>query len=173
MVVTNDTALADIVRKLRTHGGRTKFRPETLGWNSRLDELQAAILRVKLKYLDAWNERRRQIARRYHDLLDDTGVGLPREAPYAKHVYHLYVVRSAHRKALQDHLAARKVATARYYPLPLHHLTPYQNLGQGSSSLPESERAAEETLAIPLYAEMTDDDISRVASTIKEALPSE
>lgn len=170
MVVTNDPTLAETVRKLRTHGWQKKYYPEMIGYNSRLDELQAAILRVKLRYLDRWNERRREIAKRYRALLGESGVELPYEAPYAKHVYHLYVIRVKERKAFQEHLRSLGIASGVYYPLPLHHVKPYQHLGYDVGSLPEAERAAQETLAIPIYPEMTENQIEMVASGIKGAL---
>ncbi|MFQ5657637.1 MAG: DegT/DnrJ/EryC1/StrS family aminotransferase [Candidatus Methylomirabilales bacterium] len=170
MVVTDDSSVADVVRKLRTHGWRTKYFPEMFGWNSRLDELQAAILRVKLNYLDRWNERRRWIAARYRQRLADTAVGLAWEAPYAKHVYHLFILRVNERKAVQDHLKSLGIASSIYYPLPLHQLEPYKHRGYGPGAFPEAERAARDTLAIPLYPEMTDDQIEVVASGVREAL---
>lgn len=170
MVVTDDPELADTVRKLRTHGWRTKYHPEMIGFNSRLDELQAAILRVKLKHLDTWNEQRRMIAARYRVLLADIGVGLPWEAAYAEHVYHLFVIRVRERKAVQDHLKSSGIASGVYYPVPLHLVEPYRHLELGPGSFPEAERAAQETLAIPLYPEMADDQIEAVAAGVKEAL---
>ncbi len=170
MVVSNDAGLADTVRKLRTHGWRMKYLPEMFGWNSRLDELQAAIFLVKLRYLDAWNERRRWIAARYQALLADAGVELPWEAPYAKHVYHLYILRVKERKAAQDHLKSLGVASSIYYPLPLHQLELYCHPGCGPGTFPEAERAAQETLAIPMYPEMTDDQIEVVVSALVGAL---
>ncbi len=170
MVVTNDHVLADTVRKLRTHGWRTKYQPEMFGFNSRLDELQAAILLVKVAYLDTWNERRRKIAVQYGILLAGTGVELPYEAPYAKHVYHMYAVRVKERKAIQEHLRSLGIASAVYYPLPLHQLEPYKDLGYGHGTFPEAERAAQETLAIPLYPEMQEDQIKAVAQSLREGL---
>lgn len=170
MVVTNDPRLAATVRKLRTHGWQAKYHPEMVGWNSRLDELQAAILRVKLRHLDAWNERRREIAGTYRALLADSAVKLPQEAPDAKHVYHLYVLRVMERKAVQEHLRSLGIASGVYYPLPLHRLEPYRHLGYGPGSFSEAERAAQETLANPLYPEMAEDQIEAVASGVREAL---
>ena len=144
-----------------------------VGWNSRLDELQAAVLRVKLKYLDEWNEQRRRLATRYHGLLADANVELPLEAPYAKHVYHLYTLRSKHRESIRACFRERGIAFGVYYPLPLHYVEAYRNLEYGPGSFPESERAAEENLAIPLYVEMTDDDLAAVVSAVKESLVAE
>ncbi len=170
MVVTNDPALAETVRKLRTHGWRKKYHPEMLGFNSRLDELQAGILRAKLRYLDTWNERRREVAERYRVLMADSGVKVPWEAPYAKHVYHLYVIRVKGRKTVQEHLRSLGIASGLYYPLPLHVVEPYEALGYRPGTFPEAEQAAQETLAIPLYPEMTDEQIQAVASAVKEAV---
>ncbi len=170
MVVSDDPALADTVRKLRTHGWRTKYHPEMFGFNSRLDELQAAILQVKLTHLDTWNEQRRAIAARYRAFLSDTGIELPWEEPDTKHVYHLYILRVTERKAVQEHLRSLGIASGIYYPLPLHQLEPYRHLGYGSGSFPEAERAAQETLAIPLYPEMTEAQIETVVSAVKQAM---
>ncbi|MFQ5992937.1 MAG: DegT/DnrJ/EryC1/StrS family aminotransferase, partial [Nitrospiraceae bacterium] len=157
MVVTDDPELANTVRKLRIHGWQKKYYPEMLGFNSRLDELQAAILRVKLKYLDTWNKQRHEIASKYRALLAGAGIGLPWEAPYAKHVYHLYIVRVKGRELVQEHLRSAGIASSVYYPLPLHLVEPYRHLGYTPGAFPEAERAAQETLAIPLYPEMQED----------------
>lgn len=170
MVVTDDPLLAETVRKLRTHGWQRKYFPEMLGFNSRLDELQAAILRVKLQYLDSWSQRRREIAERYRVLLADSEVVLPWEAPYAKRVYHLYIIRVKERKAVQEYLRSLGIASGIYYPMPLHYVDPYCHLGYGPGAFPEAERAAQETLAIPLYPEMAEDQIKTVASGVREAV---
>ncbi|MBI4169135.1 MAG: DegT/DnrJ/EryC1/StrS family aminotransferase [Acidobacteria bacterium] len=169
MVVTNDPMLADTIQKLRTHGGREKYQPEMSGFNSRLDELQAAILRVKLRHLAAWSERRRWIAGTYRTLLADIGAELPQEAPYARHVYHLYVLRTSQRDAVRDHLRSCGIASGVYYPRPLHRLAPYRRLG-GGRGFPHAELAAEETVAIPLYPEMGDDQINAVVSAVRAAV---
>jgi dTDP-4-amino-4,6-dideoxygalactose transaminase len=168
MVVTNDPVLAETVRKLRTHGWRTKYYPEVIGHNSRLDELQAAILRVKLRYLDAWNERRRKIAEQYRALLAGNGIELPWEAPYARHVYHLYVIRVKEREAVQDRLKAVGIASAVYYPQPLHLVEPYRDPGYGPGAFPEAERAAGECLALPIYPELTATQQHYVVDAIRE-----
>jgi len=170
MVVTDDPILAEAVKKLRTHGWRRKYFPEMIGWNSRLDALQAAILKVKLTHLDNWNEQRRLIAARYRALLAETSVEVPLETPFAKHVYHLYILRVRNRKAVQEHLKSLGIASGIYYPSPLHQLEPYQNPGDNPGSLPEAERAAQETLAIPLYPEMTEDQIEAVASGVRKTV---
>ncbi len=170
MIVTDDPLLADAVRKLRTHGWGTKYHPEMIGFNSRLDELQAAILRVKLKHLDAWNELRRRAAGKFLELLAGVDVELPWEAPYAKHVYHVYIIRVKQRKTLQEHLRSVGIATGLYYPLALHRLEPYRHLGYCPDTFPEAERAAQETLAVPMYPEMKDKQIQAVASGVREGL---
>lgn len=170
MVVTDDPSVAEMVKKLRTHGWGAKYAPEMFGYNSRLDEIQAAILRVKLRHLAAWNDRRRRIAEMYAALLADNGIELPREAPYARHAYHLYVIRLKHRETVQEHLRSLGIASGIYYPLPLHRLEPYRNLEDGGASFPEAERASQETLAIPLYPQMEDAQIRTVASALKGAL---
>lgn len=166
MVVTDDDGLAETVRALRTHGWRTKYYPTMLGFNSRLDELQAAVLRVKLRHLDAWAERRRALAGEYSRLLANGDVGLPWEAAWARHAYHLYVVRLSDRDAARDALRARGIASGIYYPLPLHRLEPYRALGYPAEAFPESNRAAAETLAIPLYAELTPAQVREVAAAV-------
>jgi len=177
MVVTDDAKVANTVRKLRNHGWEKKYSPETLGYNSRLDELQAAILRVKLRYLDSWNKRRREVAKRYQLLLGGAGGKLPWEGPSAKHVYHLYVIRVKSRMALQERLKASGITSGIYYRQPLHLLEVYRHLGYGSRAFPEAERASQETLAIPLYPEMEESQVEAVASVVgnakafSEALP--
>lgn len=168
MVVTDNPVVADAVRTLRTHGWHTKYYPEECGWNSRLDELQAAVLRVKLRHLEEWTHRRRAIAERYRALLATSGVGLPAEAPYAKHVYHLYTIRVKERNGVQERLHALGVASGVYYPVPLHETTPYRHLG-AARAFPQAQQAARETLAIPLYPEMTEDQIDAVASAVTAA----
>lgn len=170
MIVTNDSSLADSVRRLRTHGWQKKYYPEMIGYNSRLDELHAAILRVKLKYLDRWNEQRREIAQRYKELLSESRIELPFEAPYARHVYHLYIIRVRDRKAVHEHLKSMNIDSGIYYPVPLHLTEAYRYLGYSPGSFPESEQASEETLAIPLYPEMKEEQIQAVATAVKEAM---
>jgi len=148
----------------------SQYHPEMLGWNSRLDELQAAILLVKLRHLDTWTERRRHIAASYRALLGESEVGLPWEVPGAKHVYHLYIIRVRERKAIQEHLKSLGIASGVYYPLPLHLLEPYRYLDYKHGAFPEASRAAQETLAIPLYPEMSKDQVDNVASGVLEAL---
>ena len=166
MIVTNDDAVADRVRMLRAHGWRKKYFPEMLGYNSRLDELQAAILRVKLRHLDDWNQRRRYLAGRYNERFDGTGIQLPSEARDARHVYHLYVVEVEERERVQLELKEQGIPTAVYYPQPLHLAAPLAPYGYRAGDFPVSERASERTLSIPFYPEMTEDQLNTVADKV-------
>lgn len=169
MVVTDDPLVAEQIRMLRTHGWKRKYHPEMIGVNSRLDEIQAAILRVKLRHLDAWNERRRSLAAEYHLLLADAPVTLPCEAPGTTHAYHVYVIRVNNRAAVQEYLASRGIGSAIYYPLCLHQLQPYLSAPQARDAFPEAERAARETLAIPIFPEMTPEQVTAVATAVTDA----
>jgi dTDP-4-amino-4,6-dideoxygalactose transaminase len=170
MVVTNDPALAERMRMLRTHGWKKKYYPEVLGYNSRLDELQAAILRVKLPHVDAWNARRREIANLYSQRLAALGVVTPVELPGCQHVYHLYIIRVPNRDRVQAALKAAGVASEVYYPQPPHLSEPCRSLGNQPGACPVAEQASQETLALPLYPEMTAAQIEAVISALAEAL---
>ncbi len=165
MVVTDNPAIAEKVRMLRNGGQKGRYDHQLLGLNSRLDELQAAILRVKLTYLEKWNERRRHIAALYTALLADK-VEPPIEMPHVRHIYHLYVIRSKDRDALQKHLAERGVGTAVHYPTPIHLQGAYRGLDLGSGSFPVAERSAEQVLSLPIYPELTDAKVRQVAAHI-------
>jgi dTDP-3-amino-3,4,6-trideoxy-alpha-D-glucose transaminase len=172
MIVTDDAALAAKLRRLRVYGWEKRYYTVDMGGiNSRLDELQAALLNVKLRHLPAWNDRRRQIAARYNELLMGAAVILP-EAPIdERHVYHLYVVRTRERARLQAALQKRGIETAIHYPLPAH-LQPaptYQELA-APGSLPITERLAGEVLSLPIYPELTDAEVEAVAAAVHEAL---
>ena len=167
MVVTRDAALAERVRLLREYGWRERYISSISGWNSRLDELQAAILRVKLAYLDKENARRRHLAGLYHTLLAETPLTLPREMPYGQPVYHLYVVRSPQRDALRAYLAARGVQTGIHYPVPVHLQPAYATLGYTAGSLPVTEQIAREILSLPLFPELEESALRNVAGAIK------
>lgn len=170
MVVTNDAALAEKIRKLRSHGCSKKFFPEMIGYNSRLDEIQAAILRVKLKHLDTWNNKRRAVAATYNAFFEEHDLQVPREAPYAKHVYHLYVLRFKRRDRVHEYLDSIGIASAVYYPLSLNLTEPFRHLACRQGVFPEAERASREALAIPLYAEIKEQQIEAVAKGVKQAL---
>lgn len=170
MVVTNDQALADRVRMLRVHGSRVKYVHEVIGLNSRLDALQAAVLRVKLKYLEEWTKGRQRNAARYDSLFKDAGlldrVTLPTVTAENRHVYNQYVIRAPRRDRLRTFLQEQGVGTEIYYPSPLHLQVCYQALGYRRGSFPQAERAAEETLALPIYAELTADQQAYVVESI-------
>ena len=169
MITTNDDALAEQVRMLRTHGWKKKYYPEMLGYNSRLDELQAAILRVKLKYVDGWNRARREAAHHYTGYLKEFGIQTPVEAPDRTHVYHLYIMRSADRAAFQQRLKEKGVASEVYYPQPLHLAAPCRPLGWREGTLPIAEKASQETVALPLYPEMTSEQVAAVLKAVEES----
>ncbi len=165
-VTTDDPTLADRLRLLRNYGQRKRYYHESKGFNSRLDELQAAILRVKLRDLNRWNEARRAKARLYDSLLGE--VVLPLEADYARHVYHLYVIRCRRRDELQRFLADRGIGTLIHYPVPVHLQEAYRDLGLSRGALPVTERCAEEILSLPLYPELPDAQIVEVAEAINQ-----
>jgi dTDP-4-amino-4,6-dideoxygalactose transaminase len=176
MVVTNDAGLAEKVDILRRQGSKKKYHAEVLGFNSRLDSLQAAILGVKLKYLDGWNEARRQVAQRYNELLVGLPVTTPYESPDAYHVYHQYTIWAPQRDALAAYLKERGIGTMIYYPVPLHLQGLYASLGYGEGSpstssgrcLPESEVASREVLSLPMYPELTEAQQQEVVRAIRE-----
>ena len=167
-VITNNDNLAKSIRQLRDHGQSEKYKHEFIGHNYRMDGIQGAILGVKLKYLQRWTERRRAIAECYDRLLSGIEeLVLPSESPNARHVYHLYVVRTKRRSALQQFLAERDIATALHYPIPLHFQQAYRHLGYQPGDFPVSESAAEECLSLPLFAEMSDAQVDYVATTVR------
>jgi dTDP-4-amino-4,6-dideoxygalactose transaminase len=167
-LVTNNPAFAARACALREHGSTQRYYHDEIGFNYRMEGIQGAVLGVKLKYLDEWTRERRRVAHRYHELLADTPLQLPREASFAESAYHLYVVRHPERDALKKHLEANKVGCALHYPLPLHLQKCYAYLGHKPGSFPVSEKAARECLSLPIYPEMTDAQIERVADVVKE-----
>ncbi|NOH00772.1 MAG: DegT/DnrJ/EryC1/StrS family aminotransferase [Chloroflexi bacterium] len=168
MVLTNDSALAERMRMLRTHGWKKKYYSEEVGYNSRLDALQAAILQAKFPHVDAWNEKRRQLARRYTEHLAPLGVVTPVECEWAKHVYHLYIIRSQKRDELQAFLKQKGIASEVYYPIPPHLAEPCRKFGSKEGDFPHAEQAARETLALPLYPELTLAQQDEVIAAVKE-----
>ncbi len=168
-VTTNEAALADRVARLRNYGSTVKYRHDELGENSRLDTLQAAILSVKLRHLDEWNAARRQIAAAYTDAL--RGVGdllLPAEPADAESVWHLYVVRTSRRDALLDHLRTRGIGALIHYPCPIHLQPAYAGAGWRAGQFPVAERVAREVISLPIYPEMSEEQIARVVSAVRE-----
>ncbi len=164
LVTTQDAQIAERVRALRVHGSTEKYVHQWVGINSRLDALQAAVLRVKLRHLDGWTERRQTNARLYQDLLSTAPVDLPRPAPYqTRHVFNQFVVRTRRRDAMRSHLASHGVGTEVYYPVPLHMQPCFSSLGYHSGDFPVSEALAQETLALPIYPELSEEDIAYVS----------
>ncbi|MFC2020396.1 DegT/DnrJ/EryC1/StrS family aminotransferase [Chloroflexota bacterium] len=175
MVVTNNPEIAEKVEMLRNHGAREKYYHIIPGFNSRLDELQAAILRVKLRHLDKWNELRRQKATIYSQLLNEIKeVEPPFVAPYSNHIFNYYTIRliaSEDRNKLQEYLSSQGVATAIYYPLSLHLQDVYKSLGGKPGDFAESECAQEEVLSLPIYPELSEEQIEIIVKTIRNFLP--
>jgi dTDP-4-amino-4,6-dideoxygalactose transaminase len=167
MVATPDARVAERLRRLRAHGSREAHLHETIGCNSRLDELHAAVLRVKLPFLDGWNDRRRATAARYRRAIARSAGGLvaPVESEGAHHVYHHFTLRAPRRAALQAHLAAAGVSSAVYYPRALHEQPAYARWARGR--LPAAERAAAEVLSVPIHPWLTDDEIETVATALE------
>lgn len=166
MVVTNNQDIAEKIRLLRNHGRLEKYEHKILGYGARLDTLQAAILRVKLRYLDKWNKKRREIARLYNKLLDGLPVITPFEPEWVKSVYHIYAVRIENRDKIKKELKKKGIDTGIHYPIPLHLQPAYKNLGYKKGDFPVSERAAEEVLSLPMFAELTNGDVTKVVNNI-------
>ena len=166
MVVTNDATIAERVRILRNHGTREPYRHHELGYNSRLDELQAAILRVKLGHLERWNDRRRFLARRYATALTGLPVQIPVDPPGRLSAYNIFTVRTARRDDLQDSLRQARIQTMVYYPQPLHLEAPYRGFGGGPGSLPVAEEAATTVLSLPCFPTLSDTEVERITGAI-------
>ncbi|MEK7862808.1 MAG: DegT/DnrJ/EryC1/StrS family aminotransferase, partial [Chloroflexota bacterium] len=169
-IVTNDDKLAEDLRALREHGQSTRYYHPVVGYNARLDEIQAAILRIKLRKLDEWNGRRQAIATQYGALLKDAGVTTPEIPGGGRHVFYAYAIRvpGGRRDTLRAFLAERGIGTQIHYPVPIHLQEAAQFLGYRKGDLPVTERVCDEVLSIPIYAEMTDAMVERVAATITE-----
>jgi len=170
MVVTNNDQIAEKIRMLRFHGCKNKYYHEEVGYNSRLDEIQAAILRVKFKYLDQWNQARRRKAEAYDKLLaplaEQGKLVLPGKDPKARPVYHLYVLRSDDREKIAISLDQNQIASAVYYPLPLHLQNAFAYLGYQAGDLPVAEEACTQALAIPCYPELTEEQQAKIVEVI-------
>lgn len=165
-LVTNDDALAKRAKSVREHGSSVRYYHDEIGYNYRMEGLQGAVLGVQLPHLTAWNQRRRAIAHRYHELLKDTPLRLPLEATWAESVYHLYVVRHAARDRLKAHLEKCGVGAALHYPHPLHLQKCFTHFGYQPGDFPVAERAARECLSLPIYPELTDEQVDFVAQTV-------
>lgn len=179
LVMTRDPEMADRARMLRAHGMRQRYFHEEIGWNSRLDTLQAAVLLVKLRHIDKWNLQRRERAQTYHDLFQRArlvephtypshGVVLPYSDPRATHVFHQYVIRVPQRDTLRAYLTERGIGSEIYYPVPLHLQQALQSLGYADGDFPESERAAHEVLALPMFPELTLAEQEQVVTAIAD-----
>src|SRR5262249_34981456 len=155
LVITKNPEYARVIRLLRDWGQERKYQPVLKGYNYRMEGLQGAILRVKLRHLDAWTEARRTHAAAYDDLLASGPVKIPRAMAYARHVYHVYAIRSARRDVLQQQLAADGVQTTVNYPVPIHLMPIHTDLGYQAGDFPEAERLAREQLSLPIYPELT------------------
>jgi dTDP-4-amino-4,6-dideoxygalactose transaminase len=181
MVTTNSDKLAERVRMLRQHGMRRRYHHDEVGWNARLDGIQGAILNIKLKYIDGWNQSRRAVAEKYHSLFAAAGlvesgpypthgIVLPHEVPGSRHAWHQYVIRCTRRDELRDFLAAREIGSEIYYPIPLHRQDALKSLGYAEGSFPEAERASREVLALPIFPELREEEQQTVVDAIAEFL---
>jgi dTDP-3-amino-3,4,6-trideoxy-alpha-D-glucose transaminase len=167
-IVTADPEIADRIRLLRSHGEQPRYHHRIVGTTARLDALQAALLRVKLRRLDGWNDDRRRIGAALRAGLEGSCVELPVAAtPEGDHVFHLFIVRTTERDALRAHLDEHGVSTAVHYPFPIHRTEAYADLGMGEGSLPVAERLAEEILTLPLFPTMSDQDIARIVDAVR------
>jgi dTDP-4-amino-4,6-dideoxygalactose transaminase len=170
-VVTNNADLAGRIRMLRDHGQSKKYYHSMIGWNSRMDGLQGAVLGVKLKHLPAWTDKRRQHASLYTSLLSGVdGIETPHEAEYSKHNYHIYALHTPHRAMLMKFLGEKGIASAMHYPVPVHLQEAYSSLGLKEGSYPVAERNAAEELSLPMFAELTSEQIESVAGAVKSCL---
>lgn len=167
-VTTNDDALAEKIRKIRDHGSGVRYHHEMLGFNARLDEIQAVVLRAKLPHLDEWNQKRRQHASLYNELLKDTPVKTPTENPDNLPVYHLYVIAAPKRDELQAFLREKGVYTGIHYPIPIHQQQMVESLGYNDGDFPVTETVTSQILSLPMFAELEDDEIKYTVDAIKE-----
>ena len=169
MIVTNDDSVAENCRSLRIHGmGRERYYYDHIGYTSRLSEFNAAFMRVKLKALPKWNARRGELAQIYLDVLQGSKVQLPQTQAGNNNTWHQFSIRSDRRDALQAHLKEKSVDAMIYYPVPLHFHEPYRRFGKGEGSLPETERAAQEILNLPIHPHLTDEQVRFAAQAIKD-----
>jgi len=167
MVTGSDPALLARIRRLRDHGRVGKYEHVELGWGSRLDALQAAILGAKLPHLEQWTEQRRAAAARYNDLLSGAEVVVPAERPYNRHVYYCYVIRTPRRDGLAAHLAEQGIDTIVHYPIPMHLQPAYREMGLGPGTFPVAEAAAQQVLSLPMFPEITPEQQQRVAGAVR------
>jgi len=167
-LVTNDAALAARARALRDHGSTQRYYHDQIGFNYRMEGIQAAVLGVKLRHLETWTRQRRRVALRYHELLAETPLRLPQELDYAQSAWHLYVVRHSRRDELKPHLDANQIGCGMHYPLALHMQKAFTYLGYKAGDFPVAEKAARECLSLPIYPELSEAQLRRVSSVIKD-----
>jgi len=170
LVTTNDADMAHRMRLLRDWGQQRKYHHEILAYNYRMDGIQGAILRVKLRYLEGWTEARRRIASIYQGRLGKLGVQVAQEAPHRRHVYHILSIFHPERDRLQQELEAKGIQTGKHYPVPVHLQKAYEGLGYREGSLPVTERVAREQLSLPMYPEMPDADVECVCEALRASL---
>lgn len=168
LVLTNDEKIAQKIVKLRNYGQEKRYYHSIKGFNSRLDELQAAILNAKLPYLEGWNQRRREIAKRYHEAFSSVGICCPLEAGDRFHTYHLYVLRVLERDRFQKLLEEKAIATIIHYPIPIHLQESYAECREQSKYLPLTEQLASEIVSLPLYPELTDEEVDYIINNVLE-----
>jgi dTDP-4-amino-4,6-dideoxygalactose transaminase len=181
---TIDLEVGEHMKRLRNHGAARRYYHEEIGWNARMDGIQGAVLRIKLRYIDRWNQRRREIADTYDQLLQQEGltgargasthvevahpIALPATLPQAEHIFHQYVIRAHRRDELRQYLQERKIGCEIYYPVPLHLQECFAYLGYKPGDFPEAERACMEVLALPIFPELTEDEQQQVIAAIAE-----
>lgn len=166
-VTTSDAGLAECLRMLRDHGSSRKYHHEILGYNARIDAIQGAVLRIKLRHLDEWNRRRREVASLYNDLLADLPIVLPTDLVQGKQVFHVYVIGVERRDELQEHLAGHGVPSIIHYPIPIHLQPAFAYLGYSVGDFPVTEKLAGSVLSLPIFPEMTDQQVEYVAASVK------
>lgn len=167
MVTTNDSSCAEKIRAMRDWGQSKRYYHESIGFNYRLEGMQGAILRVKLRHLDRWTDVRRASAALYNELLEGAGVITPKEMPYARHVYHCYAIRAPERDGLVNHLAASGVGSGIHYPIPVHLQQAHADLGYGKGAFPVSEELAGEVLSLPMHGDLAEEDARAVAGAVR------
>jgi dTDP-4-amino-4,6-dideoxygalactose transaminase len=170
IVVTSDPKHAQTIQMLRDWGQERRYHHVLKGYNYRMDGIQGAILRVKLRYLDAWTAARRSHAAQYDELLANTAVKTPATMPYSHHVYHIYAVRSQHREVLQTALQAQGIQTGIHYPIPVHLQPAYSDLGYQAGDFPHAEQVAQEVFSLPMYAELSSTQVSTVAEQLHQSV---
>ncbi|MCM8795565.1 MAG: DegT/DnrJ/EryC1/StrS family aminotransferase, partial [Candidatus Omnitrophica bacterium] len=171
MVLTNNKLIAKKIKVLRNQGNIEKYHHTVIGYNNRLDTIQAAVLKVKLKYLDSWNKKRQKNAAYFNQRLENLGLQVPFVAPYTTHIYHQYVIKlNQPSNGLIKHLRKKGIDSRIYYPLPLHLQPCFKYLGYKKGDFPEAEKAAQQTLAIPIYPDLTRQQMDYIVESIKEFL---